>query len=359
MGNQCCTGKKEDSDSTLIVESRHETVLQKKFTFKDKEKYSSENEKTNNKVIKGSEYLKQLTFETNAITVGTQSGEEYENLNTSGTGKDEDEPIKTKSAMLVVEEEEPKKEEESFNNGKLNEEDKTHKIVEEEEEEEEIVEVEPDIDGSHHSEHEDEHFNQQKDNKISVVFLVYAPGTNKDDVVFPALDKRSFDKISLKETLNSYGLDHPKYGKIIKECLENKKQVPSDICVEILDEIIESQKSICTRFLICGFPRTEENSEAWKEKIGKKYNIAALIYVSYTRKEYEIELKEKEKLTGIRLDYKEIHNRYNYFLKNTNKVFDDFGLKKLIKVSAKLSDKMIVENICHNKLITKNFPLDE
>lgn len=81
-------------------------------------------------------------------------------------------------------------------------------------------------------------------------------------------------------------------------------------------------------------------------------NLKALIYITYNRKEYEIELNERKlKGDGKIIEHKDAMKRYDYFLNQTTKVFDDFGLNKLIRVSSQLADNLIISNISHNKLI--------
>lgn len=137
--------------------------------------------------------------------------------------------------------------------------------------------------------------------------------------------------------------------------MDSNTYVDGKILVSLFKEYIDANKKNCTRYLICGFPKTEENSSSWKEIIGDEYKVEALIYISYTRKEYEVELRERQEVDGKRPSHAEIVDRFNYFIKNTNLVFDDFG-KKFVKISAKISDKMICDTILNHKIISKNFP---
>lgn len=194
------------------------------------------------------------------------------------------------------------------------------------------------------------------DGNIHVVFLVYAPGTNKDDSLYPTLSKRGFQKISIGELLKEEGVNHEVYGKQIQECFDQRKDVPGEVVVRIIESKIDGYKEKFTRFLICGFPRSESNSQAWKKIIRKKYVVHALVYITYTRKEYEYEIKLRTQNSGKKFDYQDLIKRFNYFITSTKLVFDDFGEEKLIRISAKLEDNLICDHIMRHKLICDAFP---
>lgn len=187
------------------------------------------------------------------------------------------------------------------------------------------------------------------DTKIDVVFLTYAPGTNKDEVVYPIFKKKGFYKISIGELIKTEGMNS-EFKKEIEESIHNKTDISSNIILSLIKNRINVLEKH-TKFLICGFPRSEDNSKEWMKEM-KNANLKALIYITYNRKEYEIELNErKSKGDGKIIEHNDAMKRYDNFLNQTTKVFDDFGLNKLIRVSSQLADNLIISNISHNKLI--------
>ena len=186
------------------------------------------------------------------------------------------------------------------------------------------------------------------DNKI-VVFLVYPSGTNKDESLFPYLKDYGFEKISVGSLLKEASISHT-YKEEISKCLAEKSDVKDDIVVELIKE--EISKSNSHRFLISGFPKNENNSEAWKRIINDEIEVAALILITYTRKEYEKELSERKEKYGSRIGFKEAVLKFDYYLKNTLKVFDDFGSKKSIKISSTVEDKTIAGMILKNEILS-------
>lgn len=190
-----------------------------------------------------------------------------------------------------------------------------------------------------------------RDSKPQIVFTVSAPGTNKLDVVYSKLKDLEFQKISVKDLLKEHSASGGEIADTIKDNFLKKTFVPADIVIDILSEYIDTQfKQGNSRFLIGGFPRCEDNSKTWKKKIGDKYNVVALIFFSYTRKEYEIEMEEKRKETGEEMSFEERMKKYEDYLMNTKEVDDDFGTKKMIKYSAKLADETLADEIYDHNL---------
>jgi len=176
------------------------------------------------------------------------------------------------------------------------------------------------------------HSTHQMDDKIHVLFCVYAPGTNKDEVIFNEFKKQSFVKISILSLLNE-NIEHEKYGKTITDYLGKEKRVPSEIIVYLIDEKIESSKHFFTRFLICGFPSIDEDIQWYRKTIGKKYNEIGLIYVTYSKEEYILEKKENARMLDLDFDHSKFLNSFLFFIKNTQNVLYEFNEKKIIRVS--------------------------
>lgn len=194
-------------------------------------------------------------------------------------------------------------------------------------------------------------------NKKNILFLVYPPGTNKDEIVFPFLEKYGFELISISNLLKTDGAKSKKYVKQITLSMEQHVDVPAEIVVDLILNRIESSSN--KKFLISGFPRNEDNSSYWKEIVGTKIKVAALIFISYTRKEYEIELVERQKKYGSRLSHKDAMKKFDYYLKYTNLVFDDFGYSKCIRVSAKLEDSLIGKYLLKHELLSPLLEYEE
>lgn len=208
---------------------------------------------------------------------------------------------------------------------------------------------------------EDDSIEDQKvENPIPlVVFGVFPPKVNKFEVLTEPLKEKGFYPISTSELLKSE-LDNlkdkkPSGNKSIKELIDNQENVPGEIVTKLILDFIEKKQNEdkVHKFFISGFPRCEDNSKTWKKLSQNKAKVIALIYLSYTRNEYHNELEEVSKLKQINFDNNQIDKMYNYFLSNTQKVFDDFGVKRLIKLSATLPDETIQSKVFKSGLFNK------
>lgn len=188
-------------------------------------------------------------------------------------------------------------------------------------------------------------------NKKTVIFLVYPSGTNKDEVVYEVFKDYGFEKISVGSLLREYGVKHPEYGTEILKYVFKKKDVCSNIVVSlILEKVISSESQ---RFIISGFPKNEDNSMSWRKTIGSQLEVAALVMLTYTRKEYEFELNERAKNSGgERIPFKDAMKKFDYFLTHTNKVADYYGESRCIRISAKLEDHVISSQLLKHDLVT-------
>ncbi len=184
-----------------------------------------------------------------------------------------------------------------------------------------------------------------------VLFLVYPPGTNKDEAIYPYLKPYDFEKVSIKSLIYEEGLSNKQFNVKIQKCLDDKKEVPEDIVVYLLFDKIFNSKS--NKFLISGFPKTESNSKTWKRIIKNKIKVIGLVQLTYTRNEYIIELNERLEKFGERMSIREGMEKFDYFLKNTNQVYDDFGKSNCIRISAKVPDKSIADMILKSDLLRK------
>lgn len=192
-----------------------------------------------------------------------------------------------------------------------------------------------------------EDFNEVK----HVLFLVYPPGTNKDEAIYPYLKPYDFEKISIKSLIYEDGLSHKQFSSRIQKYLDEKKEVPEDIVVYLLfDKIFNSKNN---RFLISGFPKTESNSKTWKRIIKNKIKVIGLVQLTYTRNEYITELNERLEKYGERMSIREGMEKFDFFLKNTNQVYDDFGKNNCLRISAKVPDKSIADMIIKSDLLRK------
>jgi UMP-CMP kinase len=69
-----------------------------------------------------------------------------------------------------------------------------------------------------------------------------------------------------------------KLAEVINSCILTGKIVPSEITVQLLKTAMEENNKECTKFVIDGFPRSEENRSAWEAIIGPSCTVEFVLY---------------------------------------------------------------------------------
>lgn len=188
----------------------------------------------------------------------------------------------------------------------------------------------------------------------SVVFGVFPPLVNKYRILAQPMSKHGFVCISTKDLLKEAIESKEEGFERLAEAMKKKEFASSDLVVElILRKMYPEIQKGHTKFFISGFPRCEDNSRSWKKLANsKKVSVKALIFLTYTREEHLLEVRDEEDYSKIPQKPENlISELFDHYLKHTRDVFDDFGLNKLIKISAKVEDETIVEKVLNNDLI--------
>uniref|UniRef100_A0A803MTV7 adenylate kinase n=1 Tax=Chenopodium quinoa TaxID=63459 RepID=A0A803MTV7_CHEQI len=68
-------------------------------------------------------------------------------------------------------------------------------------------------------------------------------------------------------------MKYPEHGSMILEIIKEGKIVPSEVTVKLIQKAISFPDNQNHKFLIDGFPRTEENRLAYEQIIGADPNI--------------------------------------------------------------------------------------
>jgi UMP-CMP kinase len=69
-----------------------------------------------------------------------------------------------------------------------------------------------------------------------------------------------------------------KLAEVINNCILTGKIVPSEITVQLLKTAMEENNAGCNKFVIDGFPRSEENRTAWESIVGLLCTVEFVLY---------------------------------------------------------------------------------
>ena len=177
--------------------------------------------------------------------------------------------------------------------------------------------------------------NDKKNTNYSVViFVLGGPGSGKGTQCTKLKDNHKFIHISTGDLLREEQEKKGPEAEYIKATLAEGKLVKSDILVTLIKNKFDQHKN--TKFLLDGFPRSQENIESWNNIIGKSIDAPAVLYFDCSDETMTKRIMGRAQTSG-RIDDNEeaIKKRLVVFHEQTVPVIKTFdNLKKLIKVNS-------------------------
>ncbi|KAK9147977.1 hypothetical protein Scep_006734 [Stephania cephalantha] len=104
-----------------------------------------------------------------------------------------------------------------------------------------------------------------------IAFVLGGPGSGKGTQCTKIVETFGFKHLSAGDLLRREISSNSKHGTMILNTIREGKIVPSAVTVKLIQKEIESNEG--HKFLIDGFPRTEENRVAFEKIIGTEPNI--------------------------------------------------------------------------------------
>jgi len=172
--------------------------------------------------------------------------------------------------------------------------------------------------------------------KPTVVFVLGGPGSGKGTNCARIVQDFGFVHLSAGDLLREEMASGSSHGEMIKGMIKEGKIVPSEVTVSLLEGAME--KSHAKRFLIDGFPRNEENHQAWERQVAPKVNFEFVLFLDCPEHILEQRLLKRGQASGRDDDNLEsIKKRFRTFQEQTRVVLDYYG--KLGKVRTIDSDR--------------------
>ncbi|CAH9072027.1 unnamed protein product [Cuscuta europaea] len=104
-----------------------------------------------------------------------------------------------------------------------------------------------------------------------IAFILGGPGSGKGTQCMKIVDTYGFTHISAGELLRKEMDSNSEYSTMIRKIMNEGRIAPSTLTIKLLKKAIESGEN--DRYLIDGFPRSEENRIAYEQSIGREPNF--------------------------------------------------------------------------------------
>ncbi|XP_057509136.1 probable UMP-CMP kinase 2 isoform X2 [Actinidia eriantha] len=104
-----------------------------------------------------------------------------------------------------------------------------------------------------------------------ITFVLGGPGSGKGTQCAKIVETFGFTHLSAGDLLRKEISSNSENGAMILNMIKEGKIVPSDMTVKLIQRAIESSEN--DKFLIDGFPRSEENRQTYERIVGEEPNI--------------------------------------------------------------------------------------
>ncbi|OAY30487.1 UMP-CMP kinase isoform X2 [Manihot esculenta] len=115
------------------------------------------------------------------------------------------------------------------------------------------------------------HGTMLKEKTPFITFVLGGPGSGKGTQCIKIAQTFGFTHLSAGDLLRREILSNSEYGTMILDTIKEGRIVPSEVTVKLIKKTIESSDNY--KFLIDGFPRSEENRIAFEHIIGVEPNV--------------------------------------------------------------------------------------
>jgi UMP-CMP kinase len=113
--------------------------------------------------------------------------------------------------------------------------------------------------------------NQHREKSPFITFVLGGPGSGKGTQCLKIVETFGFTHLSAGDLLRREISSNTENGAMILETIKEGNIVPSELTVKLIQREVESSEN--DKFLIDGFPRTEENRRAYERVTGAEPNI--------------------------------------------------------------------------------------
>lgn len=180
--------------------------------------------------------------------------------------------------------------------------------------------------------------------KNTVIFVLGGPGSGKGTQCSELKKNHGFIHVSTGDLLREAKDGDGPNAKYIADTMANGDLVKSDILVEIIAERFKKSKG--EKFLLDGFPRSQENIDSWMKIIGTTVETPLALYFNCSNETMKTRILERSKTSGRADDNEEaIINRLKVFEQQTMPILDFFESKhKLVRIDCEAAPSEVFKS---------------
>jgi adenylate kinase len=168
--------------------------------------------------------------------------------------------------------------------------------------------------------------------KPVVVFVLGGPGSGKGTQCERIVKEYGFTHFSIGDLLRAEKASGSKTANLIDEYIKEGKLVPAKIPVKLLKKAMKKAGWEYNYYLVDGFPRNQENMEAFEKVFKNKVEVKFCIYFECSFETMEARIMERAKTSGRSDDNLEsLKKRFDTYQNETKPVIELFESKNLIK----------------------------
>lgn len=182
-----------------------------------------------------------------------------------------------------------------------------------------------------------------KEDAPTVIFVLGGPGSGKGTQCAKLKEKFNFHHLSTGDLLREEVANKGPQAEIISKTQADGKLVDSDILVKIIKERLSNAPK--QRFLLDGFPRSEENDKVWNKIIGNDAIVPLILYFNCSKETMKDRILSRAKTSGRSDDNEEaIIKRLDVFEKQTIPMVEKYRkLDKVLEVDCEKSPEEVFE----------------
>mmetsp|Transcript_11885 Transcript_11885/g.13634 ORF Transcript_11885/g.13634 Transcript_11885/m.13634 type:complete len:205 (+) Transcript_11885:108-722(+) len=168
--------------------------------------------------------------------------------------------------------------------------------------------------------------------KPAVVFVLGGPGSGKGTNCERIVSDFGYQHLSTGDLLREESAKGGELGDKLKAVMEAGELVPSALLVELLKKAMKDRGWEKSRFLIDGFPRSQENADEWETQIGDEAHIRFVLFFDLSQEVMKERLLKRGQDSGRADDNEEtIVKRFKTFEEQSIPVVNNYKKKGLVR----------------------------